>query len=177
MPTEKNIKAVEELKEFLRGASIVISTNYAGLPVSQMTALRRTLRQSGVSYKVVKNTLTYLAADAIDQSEIKGIMQGPVGLALGYGEPTESAKAISDFIRTNRSGLKIIGGVMDGRALSASQVEQLASLPPKDQLIAQLLGQMQGPIAGLANVLNGPIAGLARVLQGHADQMQAQPAE
>ncbi len=177
MPTEKNIRAVEDIKEFLQGASIVISTNYAGLPVGQMTALRRTLRESGVEYRVIKNTLTYLAADAMEQPEIKEIVQGPTGLAIGRGEPTEPAKALSDFIRTNRSVLQIIGGVMEGRTLSAAQVEQLASLPPKDQLIAQLLGQMQGPIAGLANVLNGPIAGLARVLQGHADQMQEQAAE
>lgn len=163
--------------EWLDGATIVISTSYSGLPVTDMTALRRALRESDVRYKVVKNTLAYIAADNADRPELKEIIQGPSAIALGYGEPTDPAKVLSTFIRETRSPLEIRGAVLDGRVLDATQVEQLASLPSKDELVAQMLARMQSPIAGLVNVLNGPIAGLARVLQGHIDNLQEQVAE
>lgn len=105
---------------------------------------------------------------------IRDIVHGPTGIAFGYGEPTEPAKALSDFIRTNRSALKILGGMLDGRELSPEDVETLARLPSRDQLISQLLAQMQAPIAGLARVLNGPISGLARVLQAYVDKQNEQ---
>jgi len=176
LPTEKKEKAISDFKHWLDGATIVISTNYTGLPVSEMTDLRRALRAKDVRYKVVKNTLASRAADNSDQAAVREIIQGPSAVAFGYGEPTEPAKALSDFIRERRSVLSITGAVMDGRVLSPAQVEQLASLPPKDQLVAQLLGQMLGPISGLANVLNGPLSGLARVLQAHATNLQEQEA-
>lgn len=174
MPTEEKIQAVKEIQEMLDGATIVISTSYARLPVSQMTILRHALREKGVRFKVVKNTLAYLAADAAGQPAIKEVIKGPSGVAFGYGEVTAPAKALSDFIRVNRSPMTIQGAVMDGRALTAAQVEQLATLPSKEEIIARLLGQMQAPISGLLYVLNGPIAGLARVLQGHVENLQKQ---
>ena len=177
MPTERKVQAVQDMQEWLDGATIVISTSYTGLPVTDMTSLRRALREKEVRYKVVKNTLAYIAADNVGQPELKEIIQGPSAIAFGYGEPTDPAKALSDFIRETRSPLEIRGAVLDGRVLDAAQVEQLANLPGKDELISQMLARMQSPISGLVNVLNGPIAGLARVLQGRVDQIQEQPAE
>ena len=178
LPTEKKEQAVRDIQGWLDGATIVISTNYTGMSVSDMTALRRVLREKDVRYKVVKNTLAYLAADGAGKPEVKEIIQGPSAIAFGYGEPTEPAKAISDFIRENRSELAILGAVMDGDVYDSAQVQQLANLPGKDALLAQLLGQMQAPVSGLVNVLSGPISGLARVLQGHIDnQQQGQSAE
>ena len=174
MPTEKKEQAVRDIQGWLDGATIVISTNYTGMSVSDMTALRRVLREKDVRYKVVKNTLAYLAADGAGKPEVKEIIQGPSAIAFGYGEPTEPAKAISDFIRENRSELAILGAVMDGDVYDSAQVQQLANLPGRDALLAQLLGQMQAPVSGLVNVLSGPISGLARVLQGHIDNMQEQ---
>jgi large subunit ribosomal protein L10 len=174
LPTEKKINAVKEFKEWLDGSTIVISTNYNGLSVGDMTILRRVLRAKDVRYRVVKNTLAYRAADEAGQSQIKEIVKGQSAIAFGYGEPTEPAKALSDFIKDSRSSLSITGAVLDGRILSPEQVEQLASLPSKDQLIAQLLGQLQSPITGLANVLNGPLSGLARVLQGQVTKLEQQ---
>jgi large subunit ribosomal protein L10 len=129
-----------------------------------------------VEYKVVKNTLAYRAADEAGVPAFKQIVIGPTGVAFGYGEPTEPAKAISTYIRTSRSTMKIIGGMLDGRALSAEDVENLANLPPKDVLIARLLGQLQAPITGLVRVLNGPPSGLARVLQAIIDKQTQQQA-
>lgn len=174
MPTTDKAQAVEAMKDWMEKCTVAIATNYDGLPVSEMTELRRALRESGVQYKIVKNTLAYRAADEAGKPGIKEIVKGPTGIAFTYGEQVDPAKAISEFIRSNRSSLKIIGGFLDDRVLSAADVENLASLPSKDELIAKLLGQMQAPTAGLVRVLNGPIAGLARVLQAHADNQSAE---
>ena len=98
------------------------------------------------------------------------------GVAFGYEDPLEPARALSGFIRTNRSSLAIMGGEMDGRPLTSDQVNQLATMPGREELVAQLLMRMNSPAAGLVNVLNGPIAALARVLQGHVDNIQQQEA-
>ena len=177
LPTDRKVKAVQDIQEWLDGATIVISTDYSGLPVTDITALRRALREKEIRYKVVKNTLAYLAADGSGKPELKEIIQGPSAIAFGYGEPTDPAKVLSDFIRQTRVPLEIRGAVLEGRVLDSAQVQQLASLPAKDDLVALLLARMQSPISGLVNVLNGPISGLARVLQGHIDNLQEQPAE
>ena len=172
MPTQAKEDAVSELADKFGRSSIVITTDYSGLPVGEMTALRRALREAGVEYRVVKNTLAYLAADAAGRPAIKDAIEGPTGIALGYGEPTEPAKALSGFIRSARSELKVRGGELDGKTLTEAEVNRLAAMPARDELIAQILMRMNGPIAGLVNVLNGPIAGLARVLQGRVDKLR-----
>lgn len=178
MPTEKKVEAVKEIQGWLKDTSIIITTNYSGLAVGEMTALRRVLRESGVRYKVVKNTLTYLAADAAGQPLVKDIVQGPTAIAFGYDDPIEPARALSEYISNNRSALEIRGAIMDGRLLTVAEIDALAKLPSKDVLIARLMGQLQGPVAGLARVLNGPLSGLARVLQQHSDNLaEESPAE
>lgn len=174
MPTREKEQAVEAMKDWMEKCTVAIATNYAGIPVSTMTNLRRALRESGVQYKIVKNTLAYLAADAAGRPGLKEIVQGPTAIAFTYGEQVDPAKALSEFMRANRSSLSIIGGFLDDKVLSVADVENLASLPSKDELLAKLLGQMLAPTAGLVRVLNGPIEGLARVLQAHADKISAE---
>lgn len=176
MPTQAKFEAVELLKDKFERSSIIITTNYTGLPVSEMTELRRALREAGVEYRIIKNTLAYIAADRAGKPAIKDVITGPTGIAFGYDDPLTPAKALTGFIRSNRSPLAIVGGEMDGRALSDEQVNQLATMPAREELVAQLLTRMNSPVAGLVNVLNGPIAGLARVLQGHVDNTQNQEA-
>ena len=167
---------MDRLAEKFDRSAIVIATDYSGLPVGEMTALRRALREAGVEYRVIKNTLAHLAADKVGRQGIKDVIQGPTGIAFGYGEPTEPARALSGFIRSSRSALKIRGAEMEGQVLSTGEVDRLAALPTREDLIALLLMRMNGPITGLVNVLNGPIAGLARVLQRHVDNLQQQEA-
>ena len=154
-------------------SSMVVAADYSGLGVGQMTALRAALREKGLEFKVVKNTLAYLAADAAERPAMKEIIQGPTGVAIGYGDPSEPAKALAEFIRENRSNLTIRGGVMGKAILTAAEVNRLATLPSREELIARLLGQLQAPVGGLVNVLNGPIAGLARVLQRRVETVEA----
>lgn len=176
MPTQAKVEAVELLKDKFERSSIVITTNYSGLPVSEMTELRRALREAEVEYRIIKNSLAYIAADEAGKPAIKDVINGPTGVAFGYEDPLAPAKALSNYIRTTRSALAIVGGEMDGKTLTSDQVNQLATLPGREELVAQVLMRMNGPVTSLVNVLNGPIAGLARVLQGHVDSLQQQEA-
>ena len=157
------------MREWMETCTVAISADHSGTPVRAMTELRRALRESGVKFHVVKNSIAYLAADAAGRPEMKAIIEGPTGIAFGYEEPTGPAKALSEFIKSTRSPMKIRGGLMGDRVLTADEVEQLAALPSRDELIARMMGRLQSPAAGLANVLNGPISGLARVLQRHVE--------
>ena len=104
---------------------------------------------------------------------VKEVVQGPTGIAFGYDDPIEPARAISEFVKTPRLPLQVRGAVMGDQTLTPAQVENLAQLPSKDQLISKLMAQIQGPITGLVYVLNAPIAALARVLQRAAETGEA----
>ena len=174
MPTEQKISIVQDLSKLIEGSTIVISTDYTNMSVGEMTDMRRALRERDVEFRVVKNSLLYLAAEAAGKPLVKDIVEGPTGIAFGYADPVEPAKALNDFVRATRVSLKIRGGVMGDRSLSAEEIATLATLPSKDELIAQLLGQLQSPILGLAYVLNAPIASLARVLQRRSESVGSQ---
>ncbi len=171
MPTEKKIQAVEELRRWIERSTIAIATDYSGSPVSSITDLRRALREKGMEFHVVKNTLAYIAADAAGKPAVKEIVQGPTGIVFGYGDPAESAKVLTEFIRSTRSTLKVRGGALNGRVLTPDQVEALATLPSREELVARLLGQLQAPIASLMYILNAPMSGLARALQQHLENL------
>lgn len=174
MPTQAKVDRVKELQEKLERCSIVVTTNYTGIGVNDMTDLRRRMRDSGVEFVVVKNTLMYLAAEAAQQPQVKDIIQGPTAIALGYDEPVDVAKSISDYIRVTRSPLAIQGAVLGGGgALQPTEVERLATLPPKPQLLATLLGQMQAPVQRFASVLNAPLQNLGGLLQARLRQLEA----
>ena len=171
MPTERKVRSVEELSRLIEGSTILISADYTGMSVDAMTAMRSALRQRHVEFHVVKNNLTYLAADAAGRPLVKEIVHGPSGIAFGRGDPVEPAKALTEFIRSSRSPLTIRGGVLGNRMLTSEEVQGLATLPSKEQLIANLMAQLQGPLSGLMYVLNAPAASLARVLQRRAESL------
>ena len=173
MPTDRKLKEVDELRELLESSTAIVTTDHSGVTVSDMTNLRRSLREQGVKFRVVKNRLTQLAAEAAGMPDVMEVVQGPTAIAFGFEDPVVPAKALTEFLNESRIGLKIRGGLLGSRALSIGEVEQLSALPSKDQLISKLLGQMQAPITGLAMVLNGPVAALTRVLQRHVDAQAA----
>ena len=170
MPTDKKIESVERIKDWFQRATIVIATDPTGMGVSDMTELRRALREKGIEYRVVKNTLAHLAADAAGTPWIKEIVEGPTGIALGYDDAAEPARALDSFVRANRSPLTVRKAAYEERILTPEQVRTLATLPTKEVLIAQLMGQLNAPVQGLATVLNAPVGGFARALQGLVDQ-------
>ena len=185
MPTQKKIDQVGELSEKLAQATITVATDPTGQPVNTMTDLRRKMREHKVEYRMVKNTLAYLAADASDNPEVKEIIQGPTALALGYDNPVDVAKALEEYIRVNRSTLTIRGAVLNGKRLSRDDVISLSRLPAPEVLIGQLMGQLQAPIGNLAGqlqaplqrllgALSGPQASLATLLQRRVEQLASQ---
>lgn len=173
MPTEAKQEAVADLAERLGRAAIVIATDFSGLKVNQMTALRQQLREQGVEYKVVKNRIASIAAGEAGVEAFRDILEGATGVVLGYDDPVAAAKAVNEYVRQTRAELKVRKGVMDGKLLNESQIVALAALPGRDELVAKLLGQMNAPISGLVNVLSGPTRALAIVLQRRAEQLGA----
>jgi len=183
MPTEKKQKQVEELKDRFARCTIAVATNYTGLGAASMSELRQRLKEKGIEFQVVKNTLAYLAADGAGKPRAKEVIQGPTAVAFGYGDPVDVAKALDDYIKSTRSSLAILGGVMDSHVLTPEQINSLLTLPPKGELMAKLLGQVQSPLVrlvgtlnsplvGLVRNLNAPLAALASLLQQRVSQMQ-----
>ena len=171
MPTQQNLDRVDAIRDWIDRCTIAISTDYTGLSVADMTSLRRALRESGIEYRVIKNTLALLAADGSTKPDVKQIVEGPTALAFGYDDPLAAAKVLTDFVRVNRSALKVRGGVMGERVLTTQEIAALAALPSKEELMARLLGQLNAPMTGLVYVLSAPLAGLARLLQRHVESM------
>lgn len=172
MATEKKIQLVESLQETFSRCDVGILTDYRGLSMAEMTELRRKLREAGIEYKVVKNSLAQLAARNLDMDELAGTFEGPVAVAFGFGEITGAAKVLADYIRTTKSILSIKGGFLEDRVLSSADVSNLAKLPSREVLIAQVMAGMQSPIYGLVNVLAGPIRGIMGVLQARINQLE-----
>lgn len=173
LPTQQKIDRVLDIKNRLERSSIAMTATYSGISVNQMIELRRAMKAGGVDFTIVKNTLLSLAADEAQKPQLKDIVQGPMAIALGYDDPVEAAKTVSDFARTGGTTLAIIGAVMgDGAAMSSDEFTRLASLPPKPIILAMLLGQLQSPIARLVTVMNGPVQSLGNVLSARVRQME-----
>ena len=174
MPTQGKIDRVDELKQKLERCTIAVSTNYTGLGVNEFTELRRRMRAAGVEFTVVKNNLMKLACDAAQRPSGKDIVEGPTAIAFGYDDPTVAPKALVDYIRTTRSALNIQGAMMGmGPVLPPADVNRLASLPSKTQLVAALLGQLQAPMQRLLGVMNGPLRNLDGLLQARIRQLES----
>ena len=174
MPTEAKIQRVDDLKGRLERSSIAVAADYTGVSVNEMTDLRRRMRAAGIDITVVKNTLTYLASEAAGRPQVKEMVQGPTVMAFGYDDPQDVARALSDYIRTTRSTLAIRGAVMgDGPVLPPGDVNRMASLPPKSQVLATLMGQLQSPLQRLLGVLNGPLTSLDALLQARIRQLES----
>lgn len=175
MPTQAKVDRVAELREKLENCSIVISTGYSGIGVNQMVNLRRRMREGGVEFIVVKNSLLSLAADGADVPQLKDVLTGQTAIALGYDDAAIIAKTVSEAANADGT-LQIHGAVVSGGpAMQPEEVTRLATLPPHPVLMAQLMGNMQAPLYALAGVLNATISSLAYALQARIDQLQ--PAE
>ena len=172
MSREEKAKVIQDLEEVFEKCSIGILTDYRGLSVHEMTALRRRLQDAGVEYRVVKNTLARFAAERLGRADLAATFEGPVALALGYGDLVEPARVLTGYIDAEKSVMTIKGGFIGDRLLSSEDVSDLSRLPSREVLVAKVLGAMQGPIAGLVNCLNAPIAGMARVLQARINQLE-----
>ena len=144
---------VAEIKEKLEKAQGVVLSQYQGLNVEEDTLLRKNLREAGVEYKVYKNTLVILAAKELGIEGIVTHLQGPISIAFGYEEPTVAARVLNEFAKTHKK-LELKAAIIQGEVFDGAQVNELASIPPRDVLIAKLLGSFKAPLSNLAYLLN-----------------------
>lgn len=160
---------VAELAEKMRNASAGVLVDYKGITVENDTKLRRELRQAGVEYAVVKNTLTRFAAREVGFDALDEHLNGTSALAISPSDPVAAAKILCEYAKKNDK-FKIKAGFVDGKLITAEEVKALAELPPKEVLIAKVLGGFNAPISGFVNVLNGNIRGLAVALNAIVEQ-------
>jgi large subunit ribosomal protein L10 len=165
-------KKVARLKDDFNEANIIVMTDFRGLNVLQMNKLRRALQQEGVKYNVVKNTLARIAARETGL-KIEEYLEGPTGIAYGYDDPLAPVKILVKFAREyDRFSLK--GGVLENKILDETDLKRLSELPPKEVLLARVLGGFQAPLSGLMNVLQGNIRSLAYLLQALKEKREAE---
>ncbi len=174
MPTEKKAQTIDKLQEGFAKCNIGILTDYRGLPTSEMSDLRAKLREVGVEYRVVKNTLAQFAAERAGRDDLVSFFEGPIAIAFGYGDITEPARALAEYIDASKASLNIKGGFLIDRLLTAEEVTTLSRLPSKEILLANLLGGMQSPITALVNCLATPVRGIIGVLQARIQQLEGE---
>ena len=174
MSKEKKAQIIDELQEIIANCSIGILTDYRGLSTAEMNGLRRKLRESGISYRVVKNTLASFAAERADRRELVSSFEGPIAIAFSSGDMSESARALIDYTRATRLELTIKGGFLGTRLLTAGDVAMLATLPSREILLSQVLAGMQSPIVALVSCLVNPLRGFMGVLQARMKQLEGE---
>lgn len=164
MPSAKNQQQVQELVELLKDADGLVLTEYRGLSVAEVTELRRKLAESSQGvYKVAKNTLVRIALENLGQPQMDEYLAGPTAVAISRGDVVRLAKDLDEFAKKH-DRFVIKAGLIDGQVFSGEQVKAIAKLPPREELVAKLLGSLQAPLYGLASVMIGPVRGLAIAL-------------
>jgi large subunit ribosomal protein L10 len=175
MPTEAKRETVAELREALSSSRTLIISEYRGLSVKELAEIRRTLRKQDVTYRVVKNRLMRIAAQDTVGEALGPLLVGPTAIAFGTDE-SSTAKAVLDATRPYKL-VTITGAVLGNRSITADAVRSLASLPPREVLLAKLAGGMQAPVAMLAGLLGANIRNLGYALTQVRDQKAAAPAD
>ena len=172
MKKEDKEQAVAELTERLRTSETLLVADYRGLTMPQIDTLRSRLIESGARFTVVKNTLTRRAAEAAGADALLTLLEGPSAIAFldADGDMVAAAKALADSARESRV-LAIRGGVMQGRAITAEEVQALASLPPIDILRGQVLAAIIAPITAIAGLVNAPLQNLYGLLEARIEQL------
>ncbi len=169
---EEKQLVVQELAERLRASKGAVLTDYRGLSVAKVTDLRNKLRDADVEYRVIKNTLLKRAADQAGIEGLDTYLEGPTAMAFS-ADPVAPAKVLADWIKANKM-LEIKGGIVEGRVIDSGGVTHLAELPPREVLLAMVVGTLQAPITGLVNVLHGPLRKLVYAVDAIAKQQEAQ---
>ncbi|MHB0884660.1 MAG: 50S ribosomal protein L10 [Bacillota bacterium] len=170
---EQKMHVTSDVTTKLKRAKTTVLADYRGLNVAQDTKLRKKLREGGVEYQVIKNTITSRAAKEAGIEGLDAYLAGPIAIAFDYDEVTRAAKILSDFARENKV-LEIKAGVFEGKVIGPDKVKALANLPSREVLLAQLAGQFAAPLAGLASVLAGPLRQFAYAVEALRQKREAE---
>jgi len=172
-PAKEKVEVVADLRELLGETKGAIFTDYRGLSVAELTDLRKKLRGVDGEFRVVKNTLFRRAADGLmPVAELDTHLTGPTAIGFAKADPIGVAKILVDYAKDHKA-LSVKAGVVDGKVFDGKQVEVLSKTPPREVLIAQMLGSLNSPIAGLVGSLNGILSNFVFTLQAVADQKGA----
>jgi large subunit ribosomal protein L10 len=150
---EEKVALVKEIAEKLQNSKSTIITDYRGLTVAEVTELRRKLREAGVEFKVLKNTMTRRAAEQVNLSEINQFLTGPSAIAFSYDDVVAPAKILNEFAKTHKA-LELKAGIVEGKIVSKEEVTALAELPNREGLLSMLLSVLQAPMRNLAYSLS-----------------------
>jgi len=163
VPTQEKTETIEELKARLAGVTTAVLTEYRGLTVKQLSELRKQLKAASAEYRVVKNRLARIAIEGSSLAGLRPHLSGPTGVVLGRRDPAAVAKTLSAFARANPA-LQLRVGVIDGQVLQPQELRAVADLPSREALRGQVVGTIQGPLAGLVGLLTAPQRELVYVL-------------
>lgn len=172
MPTDAKSVTVAEIKGKLNASVGVIMADYRGLTVKEMQELRSKVRAAGGEVKIYKNTLTEIAVRELALPNMDEFLQGPTAFVFASDDPVAPAKALVDFKKAH-GALELKGGYVQNSVVDAAAVTAIASLPSREELIAQIMGTMLNPVRGFMSMANAPASALARVFQAVADQKAA----
>jgi large subunit ribosomal protein L10 len=177
MRRDQKEQVVEELTARLKAADTLLVADYRGLTMPQIDELRSRLLESGARFTVVKNTLTRRAAEAAGTDALLTLLDGPSAIAFleADGDMVAAAKALADAARETQV-LEIRGGIMQGRTVTADEVESLAKLPPAEVLRGQVLGAIVAPLTTLAGLLNAPLQNLVGLIDARIEQLGGEEA-
>ncbi|HOK52856.1 MAG TPA: 50S ribosomal protein L10 [Armatimonadota bacterium] len=171
-PRPEKVQEVEELREILQGSKAAIIADYRGLNVKTISTLRKRLRDSDSSMRVVKNTLLKRASEGLPAENLVKDLEGPTALAYSLSDPVSVAKVLTGFVREFKI-LTIKGGVAEGQVMGPTQIQALSTMPAREVLIAQVVGGLQAPVSSLVGTMQQIYAGLVYTLQGVADKKGA----
>lgn len=173
---EKKQQVVTEIRTRLENAVAAVLADYRGLNVAEVSELRNQLREAGIEYKVLKNTLTRIAARDLGLGELEQYLEGPTAIAFSPTDPVAPAKILADFAK-NHKALELKAGVIEGKVIGLDGLKALADLPTREVLLSQVLGGMKAPLYGLVTVLSGPARNLVYVLNAIKQQKEAGTSE
>ncbi len=173
MTREQKAAFVDSFRERLGKTQAVYLTDFTGLDVKAMTRLRSALKKSGGEYVVVKNRLVRLALTDSSLPDISGHLAGPTGVVFGDTDAASAAKTVADFAKENGNKPVFKVGVLESSVLTPAQIDRVASLPPREVLLASVAGALEAPMSALASVLEGKLQEMAGVVDALREQREA----
>lgn len=165
-------ETVESLKSHLSQATIAVVADYRGLSVAELTLLRRELHKEKAQFTVAKNTLAIHAIKDTDLEALKDSLKGPTALLIGQADQVAPVKILTEFFKKNKKANQIRAGVLDSKLLSPAEVDQLAKLPPIEELRGKLVGAINSPLSGIVAAISSPQRGLVNVLDQYSKRLQ-----
>lgn len=172
MPTQRKIDNVADLKDKLQRTQATLVADYRGLTVAEISDLRRRLREADAELIVAKNTLTLLAARETGYEQaLEPLLGGPTALAFAYSDASKVAKTITEFNRGPKK-LNVRGGLLGTTALKGDALDQIAKMPTRQQVLAEVVGGISAPVSGVVGVINAAVTNVLYVLQARIDQVQ-----